>query len=109
MATYKRHTIQSTGGPLADTFGPVSSETFLDTLTIHFSSAPTTAGYFSLTLDSVDGAAYDTVLYRIDPSVTATTDVFANNLGLLLVPGDALRTTYANADARTIGVTCGMR
>lgn len=109
MASYKRHTISTVGGPIADTFGPVVSETILDTLTIHFSSAPTTAGYLTLTLDSAAGGAFDTVLYRIDPSTNSTTDVFASALGLLLVPGDALRTTYANADNRTIGVTLGMR
>lgn len=106
--SYKRHVITG-DGVIADTFGPVSGETYLDTVTIHLSSAPTTAGAFTLTLDSVDGAAFDAVLYKVDPSTAATTDVFLTGLNFLLVPGDALKTAYANADSRVIGITFGLR
>ena len=73
-------------------------------LRVHLSSAPTTAGSFTVTLDSVDGAAYDLLLYTIDPSTGSTTDVVEDSYNLLLLTGDALKVAYANADGRTIGV-----
>jgi hypothetical protein len=106
--SYKRHTITGNGA-IADTFGPVTGATILDTVTVHLSSAPTTAGALTLTLDSVDGAAFDTVLYKLDLSTASTTDVLVTGLVFLLVPGDALKTAYANADGRTVGITFGMR
>lgn len=107
--SYKRHTILAEGSAIADTFGPVTSETWLDTVTVHVSAAPTTAGNFTVTLHSTAGANFDTVLYKLDMATISTTDVFLTGLNLLLVPGDALVTAYANADARTLGVTFGMR
>jgi len=76
----------------------------LKELRIHVSAAPTTAGSFTVRLDSVEGAAHDLLIYSIDLSTASTTDVFNNDLELLLVPGDALDVAYANADGRTIGV-----
>ena len=104
MASYKRHVFNVIGGAIAETFGPVLSTTVLKELRIHLSAAPTTAGSFTVRLDSADGAAYDVLVYSIDPSTASTTDVFNNDLELLLVPGDALDVAYANADGRTIGV-----
>jgi hypothetical protein len=109
ILNYRRHTILAGGGAINDTFGPVTDALILDTLTVHVSSAPTTAGYFTVTLNSVAGAAFDTVLYKLDLSTASTTDVLVSGLGLLLVPGDALVTTYANADSRIVGVTFGLR
>jgi len=77
---------------------------WLRELRIHISAAPTTAGSFTLTLNSVDGADHNLVVYSIDPSTASTTDVFNNDLDLLLLAGDALNIAYANADGRTIGV-----
>ena len=104
MASYKRHVFSVAGGAIAETFGPVLSTTVLKELRLHISAAPTTAGSFTVRLDSVDGAAFDVLVYSIDPSVASTTDVFNNDLELLLTPGDALDVAYANADGRTIGV-----
>jgi hypothetical protein len=103
-----RHTITSTGGAISDTFGPVSSITYLDTLLVHVSAAPTTSGVFALALNSALGVAHDTVLYALNLATGSTTDIFAS-LPLQLGPGDALKVTYTNADARTIGVQLVLR
>jgi len=104
MISYKRHVFSVAGGAIAETFGPVTGPTVLKELRLHLSAAPTTAGAFTVRLDSVDGAAFDVLVYSIDPSTASTTDVFNNDLELLLTPGDALDLAYANADGRTIGV-----
>lgn len=104
----KQHRILSEGAKIDNTFGPVKSETQVEALMLHVSSAPTTSEYLTVTLDSAAGAAYDTVLYRIDLSAASTTDVFWRE-SFTLHPGDALRTAYTNTDGRTIGVTFDMR
>lgn len=104
----KQHRILSEGGPISDNSGAVTGITYCDGMMVHFSAAPTTSEYFTVTLDSAAGAQYDTVLYKIDPSAASTTDIFWTETFALL-PGDALRTTYANTDARIIGVTFRLR
>ena len=65
------------------------------------SSAPTSAGSITVTLDSNAGAAYDHVLRTVDPvAASATSVVFEEILGL--TNGDALLIEYANPDSRTI-------
>ena len=104
MAGYRRDIFTVAGGAIAHTFGPVTSPVRLRELRAHISVAPTTAGNFTVTLDSVDGAAYDLLLYTLDPSTASTTDVSEDGFDVLLLTGDALKVAYANADGRTIGV-----
>jgi hypothetical protein len=76
-------------------------------VTIHFSAAPTTSENLVFTLDANAGAAYDTVVYTVDPSVSSMTDLvwIPDDGALVLVAGDALDITYTNTDTGTIGVT----
>jgi len=71
---------------------------------VHFSAAPTTSEDLTLTLDSVSGAAYDTVLRSVDPSASSATDVLWEG-PFYLANGDALDVAYTNTDTRTVGVT----
>lgn len=103
MARY-RHLILADGGPLADTMPPITSERRLLGFTAHFSAAPTTSEYFTVTLDSVDGSQYDTVLYKVDPAASVTTDIVWTDANLPLLIGDTVTITYANSNHRTIGV-----
>jgi len=103
MANFRRFSFDVAGGAIAETFAP-SGPVWLEGLLVHVSAAPTTSGSFTVTLDSRLGAAYDTVLYSINLATASTTDVFNNDLRLLLEAGDALDIAYANADGRTIGV-----
>jgi hypothetical protein len=104
----KQHTIHANGVAINDSTAVMTSTTYLDGMTVHFGVAPTTAENFVVTLDSASGAAYDTVLFRRDPATPATTDIYWAET-LKLVPGDALKTTYTNTDARVIGVTFRLR
>jgi hypothetical protein len=75
-------------------------------ITLHFSAAPTTAGNLTATLNPVEGAAYNTKLYTVDPSVGVVTDlVFQTETPLLCKNGDTIVIAYTNAD----GVTYGLR
>ena len=104
MAGYRRDVFTVAGGAVAHTFGPVTSPVRFRELRVHISAAPTTAGSFTITLDSVDGAAYDLLLYTIDPSTASTVNVMIDDFNVLLLTGDALNVAYANADGRTLGV-----
>lgn len=78
---------------------------WLDAVTVHLSSAPTTAGDLTVTLDAADGAAYDTVLFSLDPSEQSDTDVvYIPDQPLLCMSGDAIAVAYTNTDGRTYGL-----
>ena len=70
-----------------------------------FSAAPTTSEAFTITLDANAGATYDTLLYTLDPSLTAVTSLLWQPDGpLYLEGGDAVDVVYTNTDTRTYGV-----
>ena len=93
-------------GAIAVSYAP-NKVFYLDVVTVHLSAAPTTAGDLTVTLDAADGAAYDTVLFRIDPSADAgaTDIVFSPLVPIPCAGGDAIVVAYANAN----GVTHGTR
>lgn len=74
---------------------------------IHLSAAPTTSENFTITLDAVDGAQFDVVIYSRDFSSASDTDI------IWTVPedsqqpykkGDKLRVAWANSDDSTYGL-----
>lgn len=74
-------------------------------VTCRFNIAPTTSQNFVVTLDALDGAAYDTVLFSVDPSASAATDiVYIPDKELLFESGDEIVVTFTNTDARTYGL-----
>lgn len=75
------------------------------TLTFHLSAAPVTSEAFKVTLDAVQGAAYDTVLYNINNTTpTVIQDIYITDTFALFCPGDNLVITYPNTDGRTWGL-----
>ena len=71
----------------------------------NFNIAPTTSENFTITINDAIGPAYDLLLYTLDPSAAATTDIlWQPNAELMLVGGDALDVAYANTDGRTWGI-----
>lgn len=77
----------------------------LVSVTCHFSAAPTTSENFVVKLDATDGVAYDTVLFSVDPSATAATDiVYIPDKELLFVANDQIVVTFTNTDTRTYGL-----
>lgn len=75
-------------------------------LTLNLDIAPVAAEDFTITLDSRNGAAYDTVLFALDLSVAPVTDLVLNkdDIDLILFRGDALVVTWANTNTRTWGL-----
>jgi len=82
----------------------------LVSVAVNLSAAPTTSENLTITLDSADGAEFDTTLYSVNPSTAGTTDVFwwPDQL-TYLHPGDAIDVQFANTDKRTYGVTITVR
>lgn len=77
---------------------------YLEGVTIHFNTAPTTAGVLTVTLNATDGAAYDTLLFSIDPTTGSVKDlVYQPDNPLLCRNGDSIDIAYTNADNRTYG------
>jgi hypothetical protein len=98
-------TYPATGaGAIALTVNP-AADFWFHGITLHLSAAPTTAGNLTVTVNPVDGAAYNTKLYVIDPSVGAVTDmVYQPDKPMLCKSGDTITVAYANADGRTYGL-----
>lgn len=89
---------------------PAGATFDLNSVTVKFSAAPTTAENLTIVLDSALGAAYDVTLYSVDPSATsATSIVWQPTATLYLSGGDVVTLAYANTDTRTWGATLAGR
>lgn len=74
-------------------------------VTLNLDAAPTTSEIFTITLNSVAGSDYDTLLYSLNLSTGSTTDVlWFPDQPLWLQPGDAIDVAFANTDGNTYGV-----
>jgi len=98
--------LNATGATALTSTTAIVAEWKLIAVTCHFSAAPTTSENFVLKLDAQAGAAYDTTLYSINPSLSAATDlVFLPDGEIKFKTGDELVTTFTNTDARTYGLS----
>ena len=89
---------------------PVSSAYQVISLSVHFSAAPTTAGNLTVTLNSHFGAVYDVLLYSVDPSSGAITDIFWQpDEEIDLIGGDTIDVAYTNTDVRTYGAVLTLK
>ncbi len=67
--------------------------------------APTTSENYTITLDDAYGNPFDVLLYSLDISAVAATDVlWQPDEELMLVGGDAIDVAFVNSDARTYGL-----
>jgi len=77
----------------------------LMSVSLKYNTAPATSENLTITLNANAGAAYDTVLYTVDPSVLAVTSLlWQPDEPLYLQGGDAVDVAYTNTDTRTYGV-----
>ena len=75
-------------------------------ITLNLNLAPTTSESLTVTINSVSGAAYDTLIYSLDLSTASTTDLlWQPSEDLWLMPGDSLDIAYTNTDKRTYGLS----
>ena len=79
----------------------------LDGITLHLNAAPTTSQNFTVTLNSNEAAAYDTVLFKHDLTVGSITDLdltFGEKQHKY-DPGTAIDVAWTNTDTKTYGLT----
>ena len=77
----------------------------LISVSVNFNLAPTTSENLTITLDDAQGNAYDLLLYTLDVSAGATTDIlWQPDQELMLVGGDAIDVVFPNSNARTYGL-----
>lgn len=95
----------ATGSSAISTTTSVSDNFKLNSITVHFDSAPTTSEDLTVTIDANDGSEYDTVVFSTDPSEDSATDVvFIPDGELLLENGDEIQVDYTNTDGNTYGL-----
>jgi hypothetical protein len=93
----------ATGSAAISASASITTASRLMSVTLHLSSAPTTAGSLTVTLNANAGAGYDTLL--LSQSLVGITDlVWQPDADILLESGDAIDTAYANTDGRTYGI-----
>jgi len=83
---------------------PAGQHYRLISVSCNFSAAPTTSENFTVELDANAGVIYNLLLYSLDPSAAATTDIlWQPDEEIILEGGDAIDVTFANTDARNYG------
>ena len=87
---------------ISGTTGALTRQARLSAILVLLDAAPTTSENLIVTLDSVDGAAYDTVLYTKD--LIGVTSLAVTDINLPLLAGDIITFTYANTDTNTVGI-----
>jgi hypothetical protein len=75
-----------------------------------FATAPITSENFTITLNSIDGPQFDVLLYTVDPSATATTDIlWQPDEEKYLLGGDVLDIDFASTDGYAWTVMCTVK
>jgi hypothetical protein len=87
-----------------------------DGIELNLSAAPTTSESLTITKDSKDGAAYDSLLYSVDLSDGSVADLVMSfptpiecAYDMSSETGDIVRFAWANTDGRTWGLTAKYR
>lgn len=84
---------------------PSNARHAIHSITANWDSAPTTSESITVTLNSVEGAAYDTILRSENPSVGSVTDyVWEWENPLRVQEGSTVDVAYANTDGNTVSV-----
>ena len=84
---------------------PSDSVYRLISVAVNFDIAPATSENLTITLDDAEGNDYDILLYTLDVSAGATTDIlWQPDEELMLVGEDAVDVAFVNTDARTYGL-----
>lgn len=91
-------------GAIAVTANP-AFDFWFHSVTVHFDTAPATSESLTITINPTEGAAYSTVLYKVNPSTGSLTDIlyYPADGPLLCKNGDTIAVAFPNTDARTHG------
>jgi len=83
---------------------PAGQHYRLVSVSCNFAAAPTTSENFTITFDANAGAIYDLLLYTLDPSVAATTDIlWQPDEEIILEGDDQIDVAFTNTDAINYG------
>lgn len=99
--------INDTGTALMQFSGtvPAGQHYRLVSVSCNFNAAPVSAENYTITLDANAGAAYDLLLYTLDPGTASVSDIlWQPDEEIILEGGDAIDVQYDNTDARLYGV-----
>jgi len=78
-------------------------------VTLHINTAATTSENLTITLNATNGAAYDTLLYSVNPATSALLNlVWQPAVPLYLIGGDSLDIAWTNTEGRTYGLLVTM-
>jgi len=93
-------------GPISDWLLVPTGQTYrVLSVMLNLNAAATTSENLTITLDAIEGAAYDTLLYSLDLAAGATTDLlWQPDAKLVIVGGDKLTVAWANTGGRTWGL-----
>ena len=109
MSVYKFNT-QGNGPILAVAPVPVGQSYRLISVSCRWNAAPTTSEFLTITADLNAGAAYDVLLYTVDPSVAATYSLlFLPDQEEIFEGGDVITVAYAGTDPRQWGCQITMK
>ena len=104
-ASVFKEAFSGTGAITREMVVPTDSVYRLVSVSVNFDLAPTTSENLTITLDDAHGNDYDLLLYTLDVSAGATTDIlWQPDEELMLVGGDAVDVAFVNTDARTYGL-----
>jgi hypothetical protein len=110
---YKPTKTQATGAAAIATSTALAAPFELISIRLHLSAAGTTAEDFTVTLNDGTGAAYDTLLYSLDLSVSSVTDLVLtpdkDDIPKYYSSTDVLDIAWANTETRTYGLTITTR
>lgn len=97
--------VSATGAGAIGTTTASSKRFRLISVTCLLDAGPTTPEDFTVTLDALDGTAYDTLLKSVDPSLVAATDiVYIPDGDTIYEAGDQIVVAYTNTDVATFGL-----
>jgi len=95
------------GGTALMQFGgtvPQGGHYRLVSVSCNFNAAPVSLENFTITLDANAGAAYDLLLYTLDPGAAGVSDIlWQPDEEIILEGGDEIEVAYDNTDARQYG------
>lgn len=98
-----KYAADSTALAIAENTGALDQAMRFDSLTLNLNLGPVTSEDFTVTLNSRNGAAYDTLLFSLDLSVAPVTDLALAkaDIDMVFYRGDQIDIAWLNSDGRT--------
>jgi hypothetical protein len=110
MSNIRKFNSEGNGTILAAATVPTGQSYRLISVSCRWSAAPTTSEFFTITADLHAGAAFDFLLYTVDPSVAATYSLlFLPDQEEIFEGGDSIVVTYAGTDPRQWAIQITMK